>query len=452
MGVQFLAMLILARKLSPHDFATMGIISFFIVISQVLTDAGMGGSLLKKENVTDIDYSTLFIFNISVASFIYIVIFLLSGVISLFYGISDLATYINVAMLSVIISAFGQVQNIILYKDLKFKTISLISIFSSIIALLVSVVLAEFGLGVWALVFQNIVLQFLIVLLQFINNKYFPKLQFSLDSLKYQWNFGIYLCLSQLLNSIYQNVFSMVFPKISSMTFSGYYTQANKIQSFPTSIVVSVYNSVAFPVLTKCSSKTEFFSLNNVFSKQIYFYSFIVIFSLILFPKEIITLTLGEKWIDVSLILQILSFGSISLLIMNINRTLFKALAYTNWIFYIEIIKVIISILAVLIALLCSDNSYIVLLSIVIAQYVTLFVSSFILSFKTNYTIFMQYTDILKSTYPILLASIIVAFCQYFFSSNFFVFFLIYIFSILFIDIFTTRILFSTIVKCYNKL
>lgn len=62
-SMQFLAMLVLARVITPDDFALVGIAMFFIVISQVLLDSGIGGSLLKKKIIKRVDYSTMFIFN-----------------------------------------------------------------------------------------------------------------------------------------------------------------------------------------------------------------------------------------------------------------------------------------------------------------------------------------------------------------------------------------------------
>ena len=97
LGVQFFAMIILARILTPSDFAIMGIISFFINISQTIVDSGMGGALVKKKIVTDTDYATFFVFNILTEFLLYLLFCFCSGFLASFYDILDLEKYNRLA-------------------------------------------------------------------------------------------------------------------------------------------------------------------------------------------------------------------------------------------------------------------------------------------------------------------------------------------------------------------
>lgn len=402
-GMQFLAMIVLARQLTPNDFALMGIISFFINISQIILDSGMAGFLVKKKNVSDIDYSTLFIFNVSVSLVVYIMFFLFSKTIASFYRIPELYVLINAAMISIIISAFGQIQNVILLRALRFKTIALISIFSSCIALLIAVLLAIKGYGVWALVWQNIILHATIVLLQFMNNRYFPRLVFSFSSFKKQWDFGVYLFVSQLLSTTYQNIFSMIFPKISSLSFSGMYAQANKIHLLPVSFVSSVLQSAAFPVLAKINDEEKFKSENRKYCRKIYTISFAVLFFMALFSKELIYFVLGEKWISSYHILSILSIGAVATVVITFVRITFKSRGLTRQIFQVELFRIVFAVFFLLLFLHSGD--YLILVGIVCSQFFTMIVAMTILSRKSIYSIKEQIRDVCFSILPIILAS-----------------------------------------------
>lgn len=410
-GLQFLAMLILARTLSPEDFAIMGIISFFIVISQSIMESGMAGFLLKKKEINEVDYSTLFIFNLTVSLLLYVCCFLLSDKITVYYNVDRLGVYINVAMLAVIISAFGQIQNVILLRNYRFKEISIISIISSFLGLLSAIILAVKECGVWALIFQNIIFQSSIVFFQLCYNRYFPRLTFSLNSFREQWKFGIGLLASHLLTNIYQNIFAMIFPKISSLHFAGLYTQANKIQLLPINLISSVLHSAAFPVLAQIHDSNIFKDLNRRLLKKIYVVSFVILSYVMLFSKRIIYIVLGKQWIDSYYILSILCVSGIFVIVLMVIRNTFKSLALTNYIFYTEIFRIITAFVCLFICLYWGY--YAILLGIVCASFISMLFAMKLLSTKTNYTFKEQIYDILLSILPAFL-TIVLFLCLYY--------------------------------------
>ncbi|MCD7938378.1 MAG: oligosaccharide flippase family protein, partial [Tannerellaceae bacterium] len=305
LAMQFIAMIVLARFLSPADFAVVGIAMFFISISQTLLESGMGGALLRKQDVEDVDYSTLFIYNMGVGITMYLLLLILAKPIATFYNNEELALIINIIGLSIIASAFGKIQYVILLRELKFRQIATIAIISSSISLLIAVIMAIKGYGVWALVMQNLTNFTLITLLQFIYNRYFPRLRFSIRSFKEQWDFGSYLFYSHLLDTTYQNVFLLIFPKISSLSFSGLFTQANKIQRLPLSLLNSMTHVGVFPVLAKIDNEKLFMETSKAFTRRAYIVSFAVLFAISVFSEQSIVILLGSKWIDAAPILSI---------------------------------------------------------------------------------------------------------------------------------------------------
>ncbi|MFV0398360.1 MAG: lipopolysaccharide biosynthesis protein, partial [Bacteroidales bacterium] len=391
-GMQFLAMIVLARFLKPSDFAIMGIAMFFISISEALLDSGMGGSLLRKREVEDIDYSTLFLYNIGVAVIMYLVLIVLSKPISIFYGKDELISIINVIGISIIISGFGKIQNIVLYRELKFKIISIISILSSSIALMVAIFMAIKGFGVWALVIQNLMNNLLVVLFQFCYNRYFPRLRFSTSSFLEQWEYGSHLLYSHLLTTIYQNIFSMIFPKVSSYTFSGLFAQANKIQQIPSSIINSVVQGGAFPILARINDKQEFVNTTKAFNRKAYLISFFVLFALSVFSRQIIAILLGDTWIEAAPILSTLAIGGIGIVISMMVRNTFKSMGLTNSVLRIEIIRALTGM--TFLAITFTFGDYYILLGIVFTNFLTGIVAMYFLAIVSTMTFLDQIKDI----------------------------------------------------------
>lgn len=79
--------MVLARFLSPDDFGQIGVLSIIFVVANVLLDAGLGGSLIKEERITDIDCSSISMFNLAVSIIIYLSLFFTAGLLESYFAI-----------------------------------------------------------------------------------------------------------------------------------------------------------------------------------------------------------------------------------------------------------------------------------------------------------------------------------------------------------------------------
>ena len=61
--MQFVIGVILARLLTPEEFGLIGVLLIFNALSTVLIDGGFGQALVRKQNATIADFSTIFYFN-----------------------------------------------------------------------------------------------------------------------------------------------------------------------------------------------------------------------------------------------------------------------------------------------------------------------------------------------------------------------------------------------------
>jgi len=60
--IQFVVGIILARLLSPKEFGLIGMLTIFVAISQSLIDSGFSQALIRKQDCSREDYSTVFFF------------------------------------------------------------------------------------------------------------------------------------------------------------------------------------------------------------------------------------------------------------------------------------------------------------------------------------------------------------------------------------------------------
>jgi O-antigen/teichoic acid export membrane protein len=200
--VQFVLGIILARLLMPGDYGLIGMIAVFLSISNALIDGGFSQALIQKQDTSEEDYNTVFIFNLLLSITIYIILFFFAPAIAFFYETPALESLIKVIGLSFIISSFSIVHIAKLTKTLNFKLQTKVTLFAVIISGVIGIALAYLGYGVWSLVVQLILRNLLTVILLFLYSSWYPVLYFSKKSFNSLFSFGSKILASSLLNAV----------------------------------------------------------------------------------------------------------------------------------------------------------------------------------------------------------------------------------------------------------
>lgn len=366
-GVQFLSTIILSRFLSPEDYGILAAVSIFIAIGDMIVDSGMGGSLIKKSNVHEVDFSTLFMYNFFISLLIYAIMYFSASKIeefySSYYGLKRIIQCLSVV---IIIHALSIVQRIKLMKALRFKDLAVVTVVANLLGLLVAIIIALYLKNVWALVFQQITTAIFLSVFYFIQNRYVPSFKFSVQSFKEQFRWGINLLLANTLRTINDNIYSSIIAKVSSPILAGYYVQAVRMKNLPVSVMTQVVDKAAFPILSQYSDLQE---LKNVI-KRLNRVVLLIVLSILLLTaylsKSIIYILLGEQWIAASWSLSILMYASIFICIQALYRNILKSLGKTERILKNEIAKITISMLILLVSI--SGGFRMILIGIVISN------------------------------------------------------------------------------------
>lgn len=347
-GVQFLSTVILARLLTPSDFGIIGIVTIFMTIGTMMVDSEMGGALLRKRDVTQTDYSTLFFYNFGISIFIYGVLFGIAPLISDFYGKPDLTIIIRIISLTVIVHAFRVVQQIMIFRELDFKSYAIISVSSGLLSLGVAIILAMNGAGYWALVMQYILGAFFMVIFMIMKNRFFPSFVFSKESFKYQFDFGIKLLCSDLVRVIANNINLNIFAKFAPLQLTGNFTQYSRITTFGQNFFSALMNQSIFPMLAKIDKVAKLIPIYLRLFNYITVGTGLFTIVLLVYAKPIINLLLGKEWLSAIWIFQILAIAVYPFCIQVLCRNMLKSVGSTGVVLKFETIKSI-----VIIGLLC---------------------------------------------------------------------------------------------------
>ena len=227
----------------------IGILTIFIAIFNAIVDSGYTNALIRKQDATDTDYSTVFYINFVLSIILATVLFFSAKPISVFFERPELVSLTQVMSSVVIINALSIVQRVRTTKVIDFKTQTKITFISSIGSGIIGIAMACMGYGVWVLVCQQISNQLLTTLFFWTYNRWIPKLIFSWASFKEMWAFGSKLLASGLIDTAWKEIYQVVIGKCYSPATLGLYTRAKQFAELCSSNLTSVVQRVSYPVL-----------------------------------------------------------------------------------------------------------------------------------------------------------------------------------------------------------
>ncbi|WP_075557360.1 lipopolysaccharide biosynthesis protein [Parabacteroides timonensis] len=339
-GIQFLLSIVIARQLLPSDYGLVAMLSIFMAIAQTFIDGGFANALIQKKDRSETDYSTVFYFNILIALVLYILLYLASPFIAVFYEEMQLEEIAKVAGLVLIVNSFGIVQQAKLTVALDFKRMAFASLIAVLVSGLVGVWMAYSGYGVWTLVYQSLFNNVMRVILIWVYSQWKPRLSFSGQSFYVLFLFGSKLLLSSLLHTIYTNLYTLIIGKKFASVELGYYNRAFTLAQFPSTNLTNVIVRAVYPIQCRIQDDDE--QLCNMFLKYMRIACYLIFPIMIGFcavAEPLVRIILTDKWLPVVPLLQILCIAYMWDPVMKINHTILNVKGRSDYFLYAEILK-----------------------------------------------------------------------------------------------------------------
>lgn len=342
-GVTFVVSIILARLLDPEVYGIVAIVTVFTAILNVFIDSGLGNALIQKKDADDLDFSSVFFFNMFMCVVLYLLLFAVAPLIAKFYKMPLLTPVIRVMSLTVIISGVKNVQQAYVSKHLLFKRFFFATLGGTLGAAVLGIWMAYKGYGVWALVAQGLFNAAVDTLILWITVKWRPKLMFSLERFKSLFSFGWKLLVSQLIDTVYNNLRQLIIGKLYNADNLAFY---NRGYMLPNVFVVNVntaIDSVLFPVMSNAQDSVE--SVRAMTRRSIQVSSYLmwpIMLGIAAVSKPLVAVLLTEKWLPCVpyVIIFCISYAFLPMETANLNAI--KALGRSDIFLRLTVIKKVI--------------------------------------------------------------------------------------------------------------
>ena len=418
--VSFGVSIVLARLLTPDDYGLLGIIAIFTAVSVSLINGGFTTALIRKKDVTDDDYNTAFIVNLCMSLLLYAIIFFCAPLIADFFGRQELVSLTRVVSLGMVFGALAMVQQTRLTKRIDFKTQTKITLIASVCSGVLGIAMAFMHLGVWSLVAQQLSSQVIRTFLLWLYNKWVPQLRFSSSSFRNLFGFGWKMMLSNLLDTVWKELYQVIVGKFYSPATLGQYTRAKGFAQLFSSNLTSVVQRVTYPVLSNIQEdKERITAAYRRIIKTTMFIATICMFFLGAVSEPLLYCLIGPKWHEASTYLPLICVSMSLYPLHAINLNMLQIQGRSDLFLLLEVIKKIISLVPIFVGAFVGimPMLYVNLIVGVIAY----FLNSFWSGKFMGYSSWMQLLDIAPSFGIATLIAVSVWFLKYLPVSNWFI-------------------------------
>ncbi len=407
-GVSFVVSLFLARLLDPSAYGLVAIVSVITTILYVFVDSGMGGALIQKKGADDLDFSSVFYFNMFMCAVLYIIVFFAAPFIAKFYDSESLIPMIRVMGLTLVISGVKNIQQAYVSKTMQFKRFFFATIGGTVFSAFVGVFMAYKGFGAWALIAQGLTNSVIDTIVLWVTVKWRPKKMFSFKRLKGLFKFGSRTLLVSLIDTAYNNLRALIIGKVYTPADLAFYDKGKKFPELVITNINTSLDSVLFPAMSEVQDEKE--SLKAMTRRSMKISTYLItpmLIGLATCGKALISLVLTDKWLPAYPFMVVFCVAFVFYPMQTANWNAIKASGRSDLFLKLEIPKKAIGIVSIFITMRISVFAMAI-------SFLIVSISSQIINTLPNKKIMNYgYLEQLKDVLPSIVLSVFMGGCVY---------------------------------------
>lgn len=403
-GVQFVLQIILARLLAPEHYGVLSLMVIFTNLATIFVQSGFNTALIQNKDVTEDDYSSVFWISLSISVGLYVVLYCSAPWIAQFYSMPDIIEPFRVLSLMLIPGAFNSVQLAKISRDMDFKQVFKSNLAAIIISGVVGIVLAYWGAGLWALVAQSLVNVIVACIVMCFTVKWYPRFVCDFKRIKVLFSFGWKLLLSSLLDTLYQDLSSLVIGKKYDSGTLGYYNRGKQFPQFVINAINGAVHSVMLPAMSeKQDNKDDLKKMMRVSISISAYIIFPMMAGMAAVAAPLVELLLTEDWLPCVPYMQIFCFSFAFYPVHTCNLQAINAMGRSDLFLKLEIIKKTYGIIILAIAVFCFESP----IAIAMTGVVTAWISWFVNAHPNKKLVSYSYVEQIKDIAPSLVMSLV---------------------------------------------
>lgn len=387
---------VLARMLDPAVYGLVAKVTIITSIMLVFVDSGMANSLIQKKDPDDLDFSSVFFFNVAFCLVLYVGLFFAAPLIAEYNGQPELTAIVRVLGLTVVVAGVKNVQQAYVSKTMQFKRFFFATLGGTAVSAAVGIAMAYKGFGVWALVAQQLSNVTINTCVLWLTVGWRPKAMFSLERLRALLGYGWKLLASGLLDTVYNKLREIFIAVFYTDTDLAFYNRGNALPNLIVENINSSIDSVLLPVLSAEQDHAE--QVREMTRRAIKVSSYIIMplmMGLAVCAEPFVRFFLTEKWLPCVPYLRIFCFTYSFYPLHTANLNAIKAMGRSDLFLILEIVKKAVGITALLLTM--RLGVYPMALSLLATSVLSQIINAWPNSRLLNYSYLRQLADLLPT-------------------------------------------------------
>lgn len=404
LGTQFLLQIVLARILNPEDYGVLSIMVIFTTLANVFIQNGFNTSLIQNKDVTEEDYSSVFWVSLFITMIVYGILFFAAPVIADFYDMPSLVKPFRVLCLVLFPGAYNSIQLAKVSRELDFRKVFYSNMAGIIVAGGLGIVVALMGGGLWALVIQTLMNVAIACIVMMFTVQWKPQLVLNFERIKILFSYGWKLLASGLLDTLYQNLQSLVIGKKYNAVTLAFYERGKQFPQYGISAINSAVQSVLLPAMA--AEQDDLSKVKDMTRKSVAISSFLLfpmMAGLAAVSPTLVSLLLTDKWLPCVPYMQICCISFAFYPIYSSHLQAMKAVGRSDIFLKLEIAKKVVGIAMLLVAVFYFSTPIAIALTGVISIPFDIFINAL----PNKKLIRYNYSEVIKDIMPPLVISII---------------------------------------------
>ena len=305
--LQMASTVILARLLTPQDYGLIAMITAVTGFVALFKDLGLSMATVQKDRITHEQISTLFWINVALSVMVMLVAMALAPAIAWFYGEPKLQPLTLVMAVGFVFGGLCAQHSALLRRQMRFGTLALIDILRLAVSVVVGIITALAGAGVWALVYMTLSGSLFNAVAVWIVCCWRPSLPVRHAGVRSMLGFGANLTGFNILNYFARNLDNVLIGRFCDADVLGVYNKAYNLLLLPIEQINGPVTAVALPALSRLQNQPERFK--SYYTKGIFLVAFItmpIVLFLFAASELAILIVLGSQWVNAATIFRLL--------------------------------------------------------------------------------------------------------------------------------------------------
>ena len=338
--VQFVVRVVILRLLMPDDLKVLAILMAFSSFALVLVDSGFSQMLVRKQQPSQSDLKSVFLYNLTISAAIYALLVAVAPRLATYYAMPALGEVAALFFLMIPLNAHCVIQQTLFTREFRFALISKITFAAQCVSGAVAILLAWQGWGVWALVWQQVLLMGVRALLLWGCSSWRPRESGSMASLRAMAPYSLSVMATDLVTAIYNKVPQLILGKSYADATLAYYDQAIKLKELPVQSTLQSVQVVTFPALAKIAHEQPKFAESYRQVLMVVAYAMCpVMLGMSAVAYDLFAVLLGEQWLPTVPLFEVVCLAGIFTPLAMMSYNVLKVKAEGRLIVRLEVLK-----------------------------------------------------------------------------------------------------------------